>query len=111
MEFPSPMNPNRKPDEKIETIEVDERKGLVTVNGQAVALTPTEFRLLAALVARRGRALSRKELVQIVMSDAIVQERTIDVHMTSLRRKLGAAARQIKAVRGIGYQFETSPGD
>jgi len=105
------MDPMKKPDEKIETIHVDEGKGLVRVDGHLVALTPTEFRLLAALIARPGQALSRQELVQIVMSDAIVQERTIDVHMTSLRRKLGAAARQIKAVRGIGYQFETSPGD
>lgn len=68
-------------------------------------LTPTEARLLTALRSRPGHAFSRAELVTIVMPDAVVLERTIDVHVRALRAKLGAAANQIRSVRGVGYQF------
>jgi DNA-binding response OmpR family regulator len=88
-------------------IRIDERSGQVTVKGRPVAVTPTEFRILTALMSRPGEALARKELARLAISDAIVGDRTIDVHLASLRRKLGSAGQQIKAVRGVGYRFES----
>ena len=87
-------------------IHVDQECHRVEVNGESVALTPTEFRLLVAIVAARGRVLSRNQLIdQAVGIDVIVTDRTIDVHMASLRKKLGDAKKHIGTVRGIGYRL------
>jgi DNA-binding response OmpR family regulator len=85
---------------------IDEQSRQVTVKGRAVAVTPTEFRILAALMSRPGEALARNELARLAISDAIVGDRTVDVHLASLRRKLGSAGQCIKAVRGVGYRFD-----
>jgi two-component system, OmpR family, phosphate regulon response regulator PhoB len=76
--------------------------------GGDLALTPTERRLFEALRGQPGRAFTRAELVAIVMPDAVVLERTIDVHVKSLRRKLGPAAGQIRTLRGVGYCYQPS---
>ncbi|MDR1959127.1 MAG: response regulator transcription factor [Planctomycetaceae bacterium] len=69
-------------------------------------LTLTEFRLLAALVLARGRVLTRNQLIdQAIGSDAIVTDRTIDVHLNALRGKLGASRNRIETVRGVGYRM------
>jgi two-component system phosphate regulon response regulator PhoB len=69
-------------------------------------LTPTEFRLLEVLVRQAGRAFTRFELMDAAIGeDAIVLERTIDVHIKSLRKKLGEAGELIETVRGVGYRF------
>ncbi|HEV3142971.1 MAG TPA: winged helix-turn-helix domain-containing protein [Gemmataceae bacterium] len=102
---------SRTPYVGVPHIRIDEQNRQVTVKGRTIALTPTEFRLLAVLMARPGEALSRSELMQVAISDAIVGDRTIDVHVASLRRKLGLAGDQIKAVRGIGYRFDVQNGD
>jgi two-component system phosphate regulon response regulator PhoB len=69
-------------------------------------LTPTEFRLLEVLVRQAGRAFTRYELMDAAIGeDAIVLERTIDVHIKSLRKKLGDAGELIETVRGVGYRF------
>ena len=69
-------------------------------------LTPTEFRLLEVLIRQAGRAFTRYELMDAAIGeDAIVLERTIDVHIKSLRRKLGEAGELIETVRGVGYRF------
>ncbi len=89
-------------------ISIDTSRHSVQVDGQEVTLTQTEFRLLMALAAARGKVLSRNQLVdQALGMDAIVTDRTIDVHLTSLRRKLGPARESIKTVRGIGYRLES----
>ena len=89
-------------------ISIDTARHSVQVDGQEVTLTQTEFRLLMALAAARGKVLSRNQLVdQALGMDAIVTDRTIDVHLTSLRRKLGPARESIKTVRGIGYRLES----
>ncbi len=81
----------------------------LTVDGQPVPLTATELRLLKALMAANGRVLSRGHLIDMVMgTDVAVTDRTIDVHVTALRKKLGAAAGWIQTVRGIGYTFRES---
>jgi len=73
-------------------------------------LTPSEFRLLDTLIRQPGRAFDRSELIDSALgTDAIVLERTIDVHIRSLRKKLAESADRIETVRGIGYRFcETS---
>ena len=77
----------------------------VRVEGAAVRLTLTEFRLLAALIGARGRILSRSSLMTRAIGPGVtVTERTIDVHMTALRKKLGAAGALIRTVRGVGYR-------
>jgi two-component system phosphate regulon response regulator PhoB len=83
----------------------------VSVDGAAVRLTLTEFRLLAALIAARGRILSRAALMSRAIGPGVtVTERTIDVHMTALRKKLGAAGALIRTVRGVGYRASEEPG-
>ena len=77
----------------------------VTVGEREVLLTPTEARLLEALRGEPGRVFSRGELAALVMPDAVVLERTIDVHVKSLRKKLGDLAEMIQTVRRQGYQF------
>jgi two-component system phosphate regulon response regulator PhoB len=79
---------------------------LVTVGRQRVDLTATEFKLLTTLATRRGRVQSRDQLLQDVWEyDNIIDTRTVDTHMRRLREKLGAAARYLDTVRGVGYRF------
>lgn len=89
-------------------IRIDQERHSVEVAGQAIGLTLTEFRLLVALAAARERVLTRNQLIDQAMGlDAIVTDRTIDVHLTALRRKLGEARKYIKTVRGLGYRLST----
>lgn len=75
------------------------------VDGAPVKLTLTEFRLLAALAQASGKVLSRSTLMNRAMGPGVtVTERTIDVHITSIRRKLGEAGQMIQTVRGVGYR-------
>ena len=73
----------------------------------APRLTPTEARLLAVLRGQPGRAFTRAELVALVMPDAVVLERTIDVHVKALRQKLAGAAGggALQTVSRVGYRF------
>lgn len=68
-------------------------------------LTPTERRLLETLRSQPGRAFTRSELTAAVMPDAVVLERTIDVHIKGLRKKLGRAAGELQTVRRVGYRY------
>src|SRR5262249_5571650 len=79
----------------------------VRVGGREVAVTRTQYRLLAALVAEPGRALSRAELVERGIGD-LVEERTVDVHIKELRRKLGPDRWRIETVRGRGYRWRAN---
>ena len=73
---------------------------------QELPLTPTEFRLLEVLIRQAGLAFTRYELMDAAIGeDAIVLERTIDVHIKSLRKKLRDAGELIETVRGVGYRF------
>ena len=74
-------------------------------------LTPTEFRLLECLLRQPGRAFTRHQLMDAAIGDgAIVLERTIDVHIKTLRRKLGDME-LIETVRGVGYRFREGAND
>jgi two-component system phosphate regulon response regulator PhoB len=87
----------------------------VTVEGEELNLTPTEFRLLQALMERRGRTQSRRQLlekawdVEADISDRI-QTRTVDMHIRRLRAKLGEMGDWIETVRGFGYRLRV-PGE
>lgn len=86
-------------------IEVHTDTHEVTVDGEHIKLTLTEFRLLATLIAAAGKVLSRSVLMSRAMGPGItVTERTIDVHITSVRRKLGSHAGVVKTIRGVGYK-------
>lgn len=78
----------------------------VRVEGEVVALTAIEFKLLTVLAERRGRVQSRDKLLTDVWSySTLVDTRTVDTHMRRLREKLGAAAHHLDTVRGVGYRF------
>lgn len=85
----------------------------VTKNGQPVDLTPTEFNLLGLMVRNPLRAFSRLQLVEQVFGfDYAGLERTIDVHVMNLRRKIEddpSHPRYVKTVFGVGYKFEATP--
>jgi two-component system phosphate regulon response regulator PhoB len=92
-------------------IMIDRRRHRATVGDRLLDLTPSEFGLLAALVRQPGRAFSRVELIDVALGDdAIVLERTIDVHVRALRKKLGRHADLVETVRGIGYRLR-DPAD
>ena len=85
---------------------IDRHRHRALFNDAELTLTPTEFRLLETLLRQAGRAFTRHELMDSAIGeDAVVLERTIDVHVKSLRKKLGDAADLIETVRGVGYRF------
>jgi two-component system phosphate regulon response regulator PhoB len=87
-------------------IVIDRHSHRALYRNQELTLTPTEFRLLEVLIRQTGRAFTRYELMDAAIGeDAIVLERTIDVHIKSLRKKLGEAGDLIETVRGVGYRF------
>lgn len=88
-------------------IVIDRMKHSVTMNEEPMELTPSEFRLLETLMRQPGRAFDRSELIDSALgADTLVLERTIDVHIRALRKKLGEAADLIQTVRGVGYRFK-----
>jgi two-component system, OmpR family, phosphate regulon response regulator PhoB len=82
-----------------------------TVDGRAIELTITEFRLLCALISNQGKVLSRPALISNAIGPGVsVTERTIDVHITALRRKISPYSSMITTVRGVGYRADGEPG-
>jgi two-component system phosphate regulon response regulator PhoB len=91
---------------------VDCSRHEVRYSGERVSVTATEFRILEFMLRRPGRVLSRDEIINGALGhDVIVSDRTIDVHMTALRRKLGAGGEQIETVRGFGYRLSDEADD
>ena len=87
-------------------LQIDTAKHEVTYGGQRVSLTATEFRILEFLASRPGRVLSRDDIIDGALGrDASVFNRTIDVHITALRKKLGPGGQKIETVRGFGYKW------
>jgi two-component system alkaline phosphatase synthesis response regulator PhoP len=86
---------------------VDPGRHQATVAGEPVELTHTEFRILHLLAGRPGWVFTRNRIVEGAQGpDAIVTDRSVDVHIVSLRRKLGPAGTRIETVRGVGYRFK-----
>jgi two-component system phosphate regulon response regulator PhoB len=79
----------------------------VLVQGQPVVLTPMEFRMLHVLAQRPGWVFTRNQLIAAAQGeDVSVTERSVDVHIVSLRRKLGAWGDAIETIRGVGYRLQ-----
>jgi len=90
-------------------IEVDRHQ--VSLAGESIVFTATEFKLLYQLASNLGKALSREQLLSRVMRDGvIVVDRNIDVHIRRVRKKLGDYAVRIQTIRGIGYRFVSKAG-
>ena len=88
---------------------VDVAQHRVVVGEEEVALTATEFELLAFLMRRPGRVYSREQLISAVWGYAALDSnRTVDVHIAQVRAKLGPAS-PIRTVRGVGYSVEPGP--
>lgn len=81
-------------------------KKTVTIDGNPVNLTPTEFSLLHLLMTNRGKVLSRQQVMDAVWTDVVVTDQTVNVNITRLRKKLGPYARNIVSRTGFGYVFE-----
>ena len=85
---------------------VDTGRHVVTVDGREVTLTQKEFEVLCLLLKNRGQVLSREQLIESVWGYAFTGEsRTVDVHVRTLRQKLGEAGAYIETVRGYGYKI------
>ena len=90
-----------------EGLEMDLRRKICTLDGAELPLTKKEFEILALLLAHRGVIFSREEILHRIWSDeVIVLDRTIDVNITRLRRKIGPYGKHIVTRLGYGYGFE-----
>jgi len=88
-------------------LRLDMARKIATLEGQSLQLTRTEFELLALLMTHPRHVFSRKELIETVWpSDVIVTNRTVDVNIARLRKKLGSYAVRLVARQGYGYLFE-----
>ncbi len=88
-------------------IAIDDSRHLVTLNGKPVELTFKEYEVLKLLASRPGIVFSREALMERVWGiDAVIESRTVDMHVKTLRKKLGTAGECVKTVRGVGYKAE-----
>jgi two-component system, OmpR family, alkaline phosphatase synthesis response regulator PhoP len=88
-------------------IHIDLQRHEARVDGKIIELTLSEFKLLSFLMRKKGRVFTRDELLDAVVGpDVFVTARNIDVHVASLRKKLGKSGAFIVTVRGVGYRFE-----
>lgn len=86
---------------------IDSGRHEVKIGAKPVSLTPTEFKILHYLAGRPGWVFTRYQIVDAIKGDSyVVTDRTIDVQVANLRKKLGAKGRLIETVRGIGYRFK-----
>jgi len=91
---------------------VDRTRHKSTADGKVVQLTRSEFRLLDTLIRQPGRVFERTDLIDAALDEeSMPMERTIDVHIRALRRKLGSKADVIETVRGVGYRFRDTAVD
>lgn len=92
---------------KIHDIQIDPGRHKVLINDKAVELTSSEFCLLHFLAARPGWVFTRYQIVDAIHgADYPVTDRSIDVQVVGLRKKLGSAGKYIETVRGVGYRFK-----
>lgn len=95
----------------VDGLTIDIRQHTVTIEGKEIDLTLKEFNLLHCLMRNEGRVFTRDELLGIVWGyDAETETRTVDVHIGTIRQKLGEYSSYIKTVRGLGYRFARNEG-
>ena len=98
---------DKKQDLKLNDLEIDTAKHIVYANGEEINLTLKEYDLLKLFMENIGRAFTRDQLLSSVWGTEYVGEtRTVDVHIGTLRTKLGKCGDYIKTVRGVGYRME-----
>lgn len=91
-------------------IEIHPGRRTVQINGQVVNLTYTEFQVLSILARRPGWVFTRSQIVDMVRGDDYpVTDRSVDVQIVGLRKKLGDCGHYIETVRGVGYRFKDAP--
>jgi two-component system phosphate regulon response regulator PhoB len=87
-------------------IQINRTRYEITVGGEMIDFTATEFKLLALLIERRGRVQSRDTLLNDVWGyESVIDTRTVDTHIRRLREKLGESADCIETIRGFGYRI------
>ena len=92
---------------KLDGLTLDENQHTVTIDGQRITLTYKEYELLRLFLSHPGMAFSREQLLQTVWNtDYAVETRTVDMHIRTLRQKLGDYGRYIETIRGVGYRLE-----
>lgn len=88
---------------------IDRGAHRVSLDGQELNLTATEYKLLLTLIERRGRVQTRPQLLETVWdAQPDIQTRTVDMHVQRLRTKLGEVGEMIETVRGFGYRFRAT---
>jgi two-component system phosphate regulon response regulator PhoB len=88
-------------------LKIDLQAYKVVAKGKEIYLTLTEFRILTELIKQKGKVLTRDRLRETALGNLNVTDRTIDVHMASLRKKLFEISPVIETVRGVGYRYST----
>jgi two-component system alkaline phosphatase synthesis response regulator PhoP len=92
---------------KLGSVSIDLEEHQVTVGDNPISLTITEFRLLSTLFANEGKVMTRPALISSAIGPGVmVTERTIDVHVTALRKKITPYSSMISTVRGVGYRAD-----
>ena len=97
-----------KPSLRYKGLVLNIEKKTLTTDGESVALTRIEFDLLQLLLSHRDQVLTRQELMDAVWHDVVVTDRTVDVNITRLRKKLGHYATNLVSRQGFGYIFESA---
>ncbi len=88
---------------------IDPGKHSLSIGGKAITLTHTEFNLIHVMARRPGWVFTRNQLVDAIRGeDVFITDRTIDVHIAGLRKKLGKGTDYIETIRGVGYRFKES---
>ncbi|MFO7851042.1 MAG: response regulator transcription factor [Bacteroidota bacterium] len=85
---------------------IDTEKKEVKLSGKTIELTKKEYQILLLLVKSSGRFITREEILDSIWSDTFVTERTVDVHITRLRKRLGSFGSRIKSRTGYGYYID-----
>lgn len=88
-------------------LEIDPHRQEVVVSGESVRLTPTEYRVLSLLANNPGKVYSRRQLIDLALgADSPTSERSIDVHVAGIRKKLNSVAGCLETIRNEGYRFK-----
>ena len=92
----------------LDGLALDEADFAARLNGETLSLTRTEFHILALLISRPGRVYTRQQIIDATQSEEkAVTERTVDVQLVGLRKKLGDwAAAHVETIRGVGYRVK-----
>jgi DNA-binding response OmpR family regulator len=102
------LEPDQKTTLEIDGLVINRGAYEVFAGGRKIALTRTEFEILALLAGKPNQVFTRSKIIDSVREDGYpVTERVVDYHITGLRKKLGGSGRYVHTVRGVGYKFNT----